>query len=126
VAPEARAKLGRLLREQKAYAAARDALEKALVEMGLGASGPSVALTLTELGRLEEEAPGGDYQKAYERYRRALEADPASAPAYYFIGKMLSGQKGPEQKQKGKEALENYLRLAPHGEFAAEARTLIG
>ncbi|AKU90287.1 tetratricopeptide repeat protein [Vulgatibacter incomptus] len=123
--PEARAKLGAIWREKKEYAKAREELEKALKELGLAATGPTLALALTELGRTYDEEPNRDVQQAFERYAKAISASESYAPPYFLIGRISAGQRDREQQKQAIESLESYIRLAPKGEFAEEARSLL-
>ncbi len=125
--PEARAKLGQIWREKREFAKAREELEKALQEFGLAATGPNLALALTELGRVLEEGPSPDLTAAFERYARATRISETYAPPYYFLGRMsaAAGQRDRDQRKQAVDALEMYLKLDPRGSNADDARTLL-
>lgn len=120
--PEARARVGQLLREAKQWDKARETLELAVKE-STGIGGPGLVLALTELGRVHEEGPKPDLQQAFEKYARARELGPNYAPPYFFLGRISAGQRG--QGKQARELLEAYLKLEPKGEFADEARELL-
>lgn len=125
--PEARAKLGQIWREKGEYAKAREELQRAMKEFGLEATGPNVALALTELGRVFEEGPEPDTTEAFERYARATRISEKYAPPYYFLGRIsaAAARSDREQRKQAVEALEMYLKLEPRGANADEARNLL-
>jgi tetratricopeptide (TPR) repeat protein len=120
--PEARARLGQLLREAKEWEKARETLELAVQESA-GIGGPGLVLALTELGRIFEEGPKPDLQQAFEKYARASELGPSYGPPVFFLGRISAGQRG--QAKQARELLEQYLALEPKGEFADQARELL-
>lgn len=122
--PEARAKLGQIWREKREYAKAREELEKAVKEFGLS-GGPNQALALTELGRTIEEGPQPDVREAFDRYAKATRVSEGYAPAWYFLARISAGQKDREQRKQAAESLDMYLKLAPKGEYADQARELL-
>lgn len=121
--PEARVRIARLHRAERSYEAAKAEVEKALAELGRR-SGSVAAQAHTELGRIQEEG-ARDRVKAFESYANALAAWENHAPAYFHIGRISARQGSAEQREQAKESLETYLRLAPRGERAAEARRLL-
>ncbi|HEY0840157.1 MAG TPA: tetratricopeptide repeat protein, partial [Vulgatibacter sp.] len=123
--PEARTKLGAIWREKKEYAKAEEELEKALKELGLTATGPTLASALTELGRVYDERPDRDVQQAFDRYAKAMTASESYAPPYFLVGRISAAQRDRHQQKQAIESLEAYLRLAPKGDFADEARALL-
>ena len=74
----------------------------------------------------------GRKEEAIEAFRRATEADPNYAMAWYQLGLRLSAEATVDEKT-GKsipppgtvEALQKYLDLEPEGRYAAAARTRI-
>ncbi len=123
--PEARAKLGAIWREKREFAKATEELEKALKELGLVASGPNLALAYTELGRVFDERPDRDVQQAFDRYAKAMSASESYAPPYFFLGRISAAHRDREQQRQAIESLETYVRLAPTGPHADEARNLL-
>lgn len=125
--PEARAKLGAIWREKREYAKAREELERALKEFGLAATGPNLALALTEMGRVLEEGPKPDHVAAFERYARATQISETYAPPYYYLGRMsaAAGARDREQRKQAIDALERYLKLDPRGPNAEDARQIL-
>jgi superkiller protein 3 len=86
------------------------------MEQAVAAGQPTPAL-LSELA-LAQRAAGQDV-KALASLDRALDVDPKYALAHYLKGNMLAADKKfPEAKQQ----FETYLKLAPTGEQAANAR----
>src|ERR1019366_7359322 len=71
-------------------------------------------------------------KEAAEAFRKATEADPNLAEAYYQLGVSLTGlavldpKTGKVQPVAGTvEALQKYLQLAPDGPNAASAKGLV-
>jgi len=124
--PEARVKLGAIWREKKEFAKAAEELDRALKELGLTASGPVLASALTELGRVYDERPDRDVQQAFERYAKAISASDGFAPPHFLVGRISAAHRDREQQRQAIDSLETYLRLAPRGDFAEEARALLG
>ncbi|MDF1566055.1 MAG: tetratricopeptide repeat protein, partial [Deltaproteobacteria bacterium] len=65
----------------------------------------------------------GDHEKSKEWLGKALKNDPSFADTYFFLGKSMIGTKA--TKSDGQTALENYLKLAPSGRYAEEAKKLL-
>ncbi|MHB8419429.1 MAG: tetratricopeptide repeat protein [Myxococcales bacterium] len=84
------------------------------------ADGDRLAEADTELGKLA--LAKGDNGSAQDFFRRALSASAAYAPPYYYAGQFLLKDRA--KRKDGKELLRQYLRLAPGGAFAAEAKKL--
>ncbi|WP_194858268.1 tetratricopeptide repeat protein [Myxococcus sp. AB056] len=118
--PEARLAMGAIYRERSKWDLAQEQLEKASQEF-LGQS-DRAAIALTELGRVYQSK--GDTAKADETYQRALNADEAYSPAYYFYATLLS--KDSKQGAKAKMLAQEYLKRDPSGEHASAARSLAG
>ena len=118
--PEARLAMGAIYRERSDWAKAQEQLEKASQEF-LGQA-DRAAMALTELARVYQGK--GDAAKADESYQRALNADEAYAPAYYFYATLLS--KDAKQGPKAKMLAQEYLKREPSGEHANAARALSG
>ena len=70
-------------------------------------------------------------KEAAEAFRKATEADPKFADAYYQLGVTLTGMATVDSSGKiapapgTQEALQKYLELAPDGPNAAAAKSLI-
>lgn len=106
--------LGEVYRRQKKY----DEAERVLKE-GLAVDGRSAAGHYT-LGRVYWDK--GDFVKAGPQVGRALQLKPDFAEAHLLAGNILL------RARQGENALtefQEYLRLAPDGEFAGEARLLV-
>jgi len=116
--PEARLAIGSIYREKHELNKALESLEKAMREF-VGQSS-RLAVTYAELGRTLEEK--GDRAKADEAYQKALNSDADYAPAYFFYARFLSAE--PKQGAKARTTAQEYLKLEPKGEFAAEAQRL--
>jgi tetratricopeptide (TPR) repeat protein len=76
----------------------------------------------------------GDLKAAAEPFRQAAELDPSRPESYYFLGMCLFSQA--QYKSEGtevkiipapgtREAFEQYLALAPNGQYAAEAKAAL-
>ncbi len=116
--PEARLAIGSIQREKHELNKALESLEKASREF---VGQPSrLAVTYTELARTLEEK--GDRTKADESYQKALNSDADYATAYFFYARFLSADA--RQASKAKTTAQEYLKLEPRGEFAAEAQRL--
>ncbi|WP_164013003.1 tetratricopeptide repeat protein [Pyxidicoccus trucidator] len=118
--PEARLAMGAIYRERSDWAKAQEQLERASQEF-LGQA-DRAAMALTELARVYQGK--GDAAKADETYQRALTADEAYGPAYYFYATLLS--KDAKQGPKAKMLAQEYLKREPSGEHANAARALAG
>ena len=106
--------LGEVYRHQKKY----DEAERALNE-GLAIDEKSPAGHYT-LGRVYWDR--GDYAKAGPQVGRAIQLKPDFAEAHLLAGNILL------RARQGENALtefEEYLRLAPNGEFAGQARQMV-
>ncbi len=77
---------------------------------------------------------GNDLKSATEWFRKATEADPNRAEAFYLLGMCLYSQA--QYKQEGQElktiplpgtqeAFQRYLELAPTGKYAEEAKAAL-
>ncbi|NVJ03329.1 tetratricopeptide repeat protein [Myxococcus sp. AM009] len=118
--PEARLAMGAIYRERSKWDLAQEQLEKASQEF-LGQS-DRAAMALTELGRVFQSK--GDAAKADETYQRALNADEAYSPAYFYYATLLA--KDSKQGAKAKMLAQEYLKRDPSGEHASAARSLAG
>ncbi|WP_426753843.1 tetratricopeptide repeat protein [Myxococcus sp. Y35] len=118
--PEARLAMGAIYRERSEWAKAQEQLEKASQEF-IGQA-DRAAMALTELGRVFQGK--GDAAKADETYQRALNADEAYTPAYYFYATLLA--KDAKQGAKARMLAQEYLKRDPSGEHASAARSLSG
>ena len=116
--PEARLAIGTIYREKHELNKAQESLEKAAREF-VGQSS-RLAVTYAELGRTLEEK--GERAKADESYQKGLNSDIDYAPGYFFYARFLSAD--PKQTAKARTIAQEYLKLEPKGEFAAEAQRL--
>lgn len=121
--PEARVRMASLHRGAREWDQAKAEVEKAFHTLGRR-MGSATAQAHTERGRIYEEGER-DVAKAFESYASALAAWENYAPAYFHIGRISARQGSSEQRRQAVESLETYLRLAPRGEDAAEARRLL-
>ncbi|HEX8147988.1 MAG TPA: tetratricopeptide repeat protein [Pyrinomonadaceae bacterium] len=106
--------LGEVYRHQKKY----DEAERVL-NQGLAIDDKSAAGHYT-LGRVYWDR--GDYAKAGPKVGRALQLKPDFAEAHLLAGNILL------RARQGENALtefQEYLRLAPDGEFAGQARQMV-
>jgi tetratricopeptide (TPR) repeat protein len=85
------------------------------------AQGPMLAEAQTELGRAALER--GDQSRARELFTNALGNSANYAPPYFYVGKLLLEDR--TKKPQAKLLLANYLKLAPEGPLAAEAKRLM-
>jgi cellulose synthase operon protein C len=84
------------------------------------ADGERLAEAETELGK--QAMNRGDNGTATDFFKRALGASESYAPPYYFAGEMLLKDRA--TKKDGKKLMSEYLKLAPSGPYAAEAKKL--
>ena len=117
--------LGEAYISEKKYAEAQDILSQ-----GLKANEASAEGHLTLAKALWEKAPTdmdeqlfrADAEKAWKEVSRSIQLDPKLADAHLLAGNMLL------RARRGPDALahfEEYLKLKPDGEFAAQTRALI-
>ncbi len=85
------------------------------------AQGPMLAEAETELGRGALER--GDENRAKELFTNALSASANYAPPYFYVGKLMLADR--TQKPQAKLFLANYLKLAPEGPLAGDAKKLM-
>jgi cellulose synthase operon protein C len=116
--PEARLAMGAIYRERSDWDKAKEQLDKAVQEF-IGQP-DRAALALTELGRVYMGK--GDMAKAEDSFQKAIEANGAYGPAYYFYATMLS--KDRKQADKVRMLAQEYLKLEPKGEHAPELQRL--
>ncbi|MBI3183438.1 MAG: tetratricopeptide repeat protein [Myxococcales bacterium] len=112
--PEARYSIGRIYKEKKEYPKAIDAFEKSAQEY-IGQTW-LVARSYDEAAQSYELR--GDKVKAREGYEKALNADKDYDAAYCHYARFLSPE--PKEKAKVKAFAQEYLKLAPKGECAAD------
>jgi tetratricopeptide (TPR) repeat protein len=105
--------LGEVYRRQKKYAEAETSLQE-----GLKLDAKS-SLGHFTLGRVYWEK--GDLAKAGPQVGRAIQLKPDYAEAHLLAGNILLRARQPENALT---EIEEYLRLAPNGEFASQAREL--
>jgi Tfp pilus assembly protein PilF len=105
--------LGEVYRRQKKYAEAETSLQE-----GLKLDNKS-SLGHFTLGRVYWEK--GDLVKAGPQVGRAIQLKPDYAEAHLLAGNILLRARQPENALT---EIEEYLRLAPNGEFAPQAREL--
>jgi len=117
--PEARLALGSLYREKKEWARAEEQITKAGQEYVGQAY--KVASTQVELARVY--ADKGDKTKGEELLKKSLETDQEYAPGYFFLGKLYAEDR--KTYIQGRTALQKYLQMDPHGQYADEARRLM-
>ncbi|MGI5862393.1 MAG: tetratricopeptide repeat protein [Myxococcales bacterium] len=114
---DAQMALADLARDQKNNAKALELYELA---KNLSLLSPrNQAYALTQMGQILEES---DKAKALQNYIKASEVDPGFAPPYFLAGRMFSEDK--RRRAYALELIEKYLKLAPNGEYAEEARRL--
>ncbi len=84
------------------------------------ADGEKLAEAETELGK--QSFDKGDNGTAMDLFSRALNASADYAPPYYYAGQLLLKDRA--KRKDGKKFMEEYLKRAPNGPFAAEAKKL--
>lgn len=84
------------------------------------AQGPALAEADTELAKVALDA--GDAPKSRSYLETAISADQGYAPAYFYYGKALVGDKA--QRPRARALFQQYLKLSPDGPLAAEAKKL--
>ncbi len=124
--------LERVLAKRPDAAEAAEMLGDALVEQGKvreglrqyeavletdGERGP----LLMKVARLQLEQLG-QLGPSIQTLRRVIKADPELAEAHYFLGVAL---KDLGKVAEARQELQAYVRMAPNGEFAAEARRTV-
>jgi len=119
--PEARMGLADLARDQRDFTKALELYEKAKDEYLTSIERQAYAYT--EMGRIYEQQ--SERGKALEAYRKASETSADYPRPYFFVGRLLAEDRDKTNKQKGIEFLNQYLQLAPDGEYAAEAQKLV-
>jgi tetratricopeptide (TPR) repeat protein len=60
-----------------------------------------------------------EFEQAEELLHKAIERDKAYPDSYFVLGQLLKINKAKEQ---AREAFQNYLKFAPNGEFAKQAK----
>jgi cellulose synthase operon protein C len=116
--PDARLQLGIVYRDRKDYRQSVEQLIRASQEfIGQPAR---ISDALTELGRTYEAQD--NRSKAEEAYRRALDTDSTNSDAYFFYARFLSADR--RTRDKARTTAQEYLRLDPRGEHAAEAQAI--
>ena len=108
---EAAEMLGDIEREQGQYKDALQAYEQAL--QGHDKSPVLMKIAKLQLHELSQ------VQQAIKTLRRIAKVDPHNAETFYLLGYALRDVGKPGE---ARGALQNYLRLAPQGEFAADVR----
>lgn len=78
------------------------------------------AMALVQQGRLYEK--DGNPAKAVESFANAQMADPNHAPAFYFLGRILTVNKDVRNPEVAQEQFQAYLKLAPNGDHADVAK----
>ncbi len=81
------------------------------------------ALAHLHMGHLR--AQQGTPDKATEAYIAAQSADENFAPAYYFLGRLLTLNKDVKDLEIAQQQLEAYLTKDPNGEYVERAKQLL-
>jgi tetratricopeptide (TPR) repeat protein len=114
------------LAQQKKFAEAQAELTKAAQ-----LDPPAAGKYYYNLGAVLVNTNPGDTQPAMDAFRKAIEADPGYADAYYqlgisLIGKATVGADGKMVPAPGTaEAFQKYLELAPTGKDAEAAKAML-
>ena len=120
--PDARLALARLAREQKNLSEALAEYERAAKEYGeTGTDGAAQAWA--EAAEVEAQRDPASPRVA-ELYRKALAADPSSCPALWALGRERAARGERDQKELGRQMLQDYVRLCPRGAHVGEASQL--
>jgi tetratricopeptide (TPR) repeat protein len=121
--PDARLAVARLAREQKNLPEALAEYEKAAREYGeSGTDGAAVAWA--EMAEVESQRDPAS-QKVAELYKKALAVDPGSCPALWALGRERAGRPEKDQRDLGRQMLQDYVRLCPRAPHASEASQLL-
>lgn len=81
------------------------------------------AIATVQKGRLHDR--NGEPKKAMEAFAEAQMYDANHAPAFFFLGLLLSENKEVKNAEIAQEQLQTYLKLAPKGEYAERAKKLL-
>ena len=121
--PDARLAVARLAREQKNLPEAIAEYERAAKEYGeTGTDGAAVAWA--EAAEVEVQRDPAS-ARAAELYKKALAVDPSSCPALWALGRERASRPEKDQKDLGRQMLQDYVRLCPRAPHAAEASQLV-
>lgn len=123
-APDARLALARMARDEKRFPEAIAEYEKAAREFG-DTGGEGAAQAWSEAAEVEAQR-GGDAARISEFYRKALAVDPTSCPALWALGRERLARSEKDQRDLGRQMLQDYVRVCPKGSHAAEASRLSG
>jgi len=119
---EAYENLASLYNTQKKYAEAGEASKKATeLRSAVGASGGGDATSFYNAGVIfwnQSKAV-----EAAEQFDKAVKADPSMADAHYYYGMALLNQ---GKVAEAKTQLQQYLKLAPTGQYADTAKSILG
>jgi tetratricopeptide (TPR) repeat protein len=110
---DAKLEIGQALRLKKDFAKAIEHIEGLQREV----KNRNLTITTTELGRVYLDQ--GQSDKAKDILFDAVKKDQEYADLFFFLGKATKA------KAAQKEAINEYLRLAPAGQYAAEAQKLL-
>ncbi len=119
--PEALLAMGSLLRRQRDFDAAKRRLEEAEELFGQRNNSRGRSRAIVELGRMELQQ--NNIAQARGTLIRAVEIDSEYPDSYYFLGRVLSTER--RRRSAAREALQQYLRMAPAGEYREEAQNLL-
>ena len=120
---EARIAIARMYRQARDFPRALEELERAVKDAGPG--NPGAAVAQVEIAETEE-ARGGTPEAVEKAYVAALEADPHSCPALFWLGRSRSSKKSTGYDRAfATETLEAFLKGCPSGPHGAEARELL-
>jgi len=120
--PDARLALARLLRDQRNPPDALAEYEKAAREYGESGT-DGAAQAFVEMAEVESQR-NADPARVSELYRKALAVDPGSCQALWALGRARAGRPEKDQRDLGRQMLQDYARLCPRGPHAAEAAQL--
>ena len=90
-----------------------------------GAGGGSDATSLYNAGIINWNA--GKYPEARDEFAKAVKADPRMANAQYYLGMAIFNlaSSGKATMSDAKAPFQEYLKLAPSGEFAEVAKAIL-
>ncbi|MCC6808004.1 MAG: tetratricopeptide repeat protein [Deltaproteobacteria bacterium] len=111
---DAKMEIGRLLRQKKDYKGAVDHYTGILTANEI--KGKAQAGVYFELARSYQEQ--GNSEKAKEFFFEAIKKDQDFADTYFYLAKIL-------KTKAQKEALQQYLKLAPSGAHASDAQKML-
>jgi len=115
--------LANLYNAQKKFDQAAEASKKAMELGGPAAAGGGSAGSIFNQGVILWNA--GKIPEAKAQFEQAVKLDPNMADAQYWLGMALVNTGTPEAMKEAKPHFEAYLKLAPTGQYAETAKSIV-